>query len=69
MTPGPAEEIGSTARSLITSLGSTPMVLAVLVFNVLFILMTGYVVVKASERWDKEIDRWESLVKDCHKAG
>jgi len=68
MNPGIGEEVGQTARSLITGLSSTPMILAVLIFNLLFIFMIGYVVIKASERWDKEIERWEKLVQACQVA-
>jgi hypothetical protein len=39
VTPGPAEEAGSTARSLIGALGSSPGLLAVIVLNIL--IMTG----------------------------
>lgn len=37
MSPGPAEEAGKVATGLIDSLRSTPLVLALIVFNAIFI--------------------------------
>lgn len=65
MNPGVGEEVGKVAASAIDALKSTPAVLALLVFNILFMLILGYVSLKSSERWDKEIGRWETLVHAC----
>jgi hypothetical protein len=61
MSPGIAEETGSTARTLITSLSSAPMVLAVLVFNILYMAGTFYVMHTGASRW-------EGLVEIAFKA-
>lgn len=65
MNPGVGEEVGKIAASAIDALRSTPAVLALLVFNLIFMVILGYVSIKSSERWDKEIDRWEKLVHAC----
>jgi hypothetical protein len=69
MNPGgPAEEVGKAAGAAIEALKSTPVILALLIFNALFMLLLGYVTLKSSERWEREIDRWESLVKGCQNV-
>lgn len=65
MNPGVSEEVGKVATSTVAALASTPAVLALVVFNVMFMLMSIYVVMKSSERWNAEIDRWERLVHAC----
>lgn len=45
MNPGPVEEAGQTARTIIDALKSYPMILTFIIFNVLFIggvLFWGY---------------------------
>jgi ABC-type uncharacterized transport system permease subunit len=65
MNPGPVEEVGKAVGATIDALKSMPVILALLIFNALFMLLLGYVTLKSSERWEREIDRWESLVKAC----
>jgi hypothetical protein len=38
MNPGAAEEAGQTARAVITSLKESPLTLALVVFNLIFVL-------------------------------
>jgi ABC-type uncharacterized transport system permease subunit len=68
MNPGPVEEVGKAAGATIDALKSMPVILALLIFNALFMLLLGYVTLKSSERWEREIDRWESLVKACQNV-
>jgi ABC-type uncharacterized transport system permease subunit len=69
MNPGgPAEEVGKAAGAAIEALKSTPVILALLIFNALFMVMLGFVWLKSSERWEREIDRWETLVKACQNV-
>jgi hypothetical protein len=53
VNPGVIEETGSTARTLIQGLSSAPMILAVLVFNIIYMAGTFYTQSQAAERWSK----------------
>jgi len=61
MSPGITEEGGSTARALITSLASTPMILALVVFNLFYIGMTTWLQIKQGERFTDTQAIWERL--------
>jgi hypothetical protein len=63
MSPGVTEEAGSTARSLIGSLATTPMILALVVFNLFYIGMTTWLQLKQSERFVTSQQTWETLVE------
>jgi hypothetical protein len=63
MNPGVTEEAGSTARSLISSLATTPMILALVVFNLLYIGMTTYLQIKQAERFTDSQQMWERMVE------
>lgn len=63
MNPGPVEEAGSTARSVVTALSSQPVVLALVVFNVLYLAGSIYGDIKAGDRYEKASERWKSLVE------
>jgi hypothetical protein len=59
------EQAGKAAQSTIDALKSTPVVLSLVIFNVLFMGAMVFVSVKSSERWDKEVQRWADLVAHC----
>jgi hypothetical protein len=63
MNPGVTEEAGNTARTLISSLSSSPMILAVVVFNLFYIGMTTWLQVKQSERFTENQATWERLTE------
>jgi hypothetical protein len=63
MNPGVTEEAGSTARSLIGSLATTPMILALVVFNLFYIGMTTFLQVKQAERFTDSQQMWERMVE------
>ncbi|HEY1249061.1 MAG TPA: hypothetical protein VGE97_08750 [Nitrososphaera sp.] len=65
MNPGIGEEVGKVASGTVDALKQTPIVLALVIFNVLFMILSGYVSLRISERWNLEIDRWEKLVHAC----
>jgi hypothetical protein len=65
MNPGIGEEVGKVASGTVDALKQTPIVLALVIFNVLFMILSGYVSLRISERWNQEIDRWEKLVHSC----
>jgi hypothetical protein len=63
MNPGASEEAGSTARTLISSLSSTPVILALVVFNVLYIAASVYLQIKQSDRFTDNQKIWEQMVE------
>jgi hypothetical protein len=63
MNPGITEEGGSTARTLIQSLASTPMILALVVFNLFYIGMTTWLQIKQSDRFGENQATWERVVE------
>jgi hypothetical protein len=63
MNAGVTEEAGSTARSLIGSLASTPMILALVVFNLFYIATTTWLQIKQSERFTDSQATWERIVE------
>jgi hypothetical protein len=63
MNAGITEEAGSTARSLIGSLASTPMILALVVFNLFYIATTTWLQIKQSERFTDSQATWERIVE------
>jgi hypothetical protein len=65
MNPGATDEVGKAAQSTIDALKSTPVVLALVIFNVMFMALSAYVSIRSSERWDNEVERWSKLVQSC----
>jgi hypothetical protein len=63
MNPGVTEEAGGTARALISSLATTPMILALVVFNLFYIGMTTYLQIKQAERFTDNQAMWERMVE------
>jgi len=57
MNPGAVEETGKVVVSTIDALKSTPMVLGVLLFNLIFVLFIGYFEYTNGERWERTIER------------
>jgi hypothetical protein len=68
MNPGIVEEGGSTARTLIQSLTTTPMILALVVFNLFYIAMTTYFQMKQGERFTENQAIWEKLTEKAMNA-
>jgi hypothetical protein len=67
MNPGVSEEASKAVVSTVEALKSTPVVLALVIFNLLFMAGVVYISIKTGERWDKEISRWETLVHACQQ--
>lgn len=63
MNPGPVEEAGSTARTLITSLTTTPMILSLVVFNLFYIAMTSWFQREQGIRFTENQAIWEKLTE------
>jgi hypothetical protein len=68
MNPGPVEEAGTTARTLVQSLASTPVVLALVVFNLFYIGMTTWLQIKQGDRFTDSQATWERLVSKAMSA-
>lgn len=58
-----SEEAGSTARTLVTSLATTPVVLALVVFNLFYIGFTTYFQIKQGERFTENQAIWERMTE------
>lgn len=63
MSPGVTDEAGSTARALITSLATTPMILALVVFNLFYIATTTYFQIQQGKRFTENQTTWEHLLE------
>ena len=68
MNPGVTEEAGGTARTLIQSLASTPVILALVVFNLFYIGMTTYLQIKQGERFTDNQATWERMTEKALAA-
>jgi hypothetical protein len=70
---GPTEEIGKAANSTIEALKSTPVVLALVIFNVLYMAGSFWAQTKQWETYDRGAQRWkdmvESVIKHCNPPG
>jgi len=53
MSPGVGHEAGETARTVVEALKTTPMALALVVFNLAFIGLIGYLQHTNGERWQE----------------
>jgi hypothetical protein len=60
---GAIEEGAKTASNLITSLASTPMILALVVFNLFYIALTTWLQIKQGERFTENQAIWERMVE------
>jgi hypothetical protein len=65
MNPGISEEAGKVAATTVEALKQTPMILALVIFNILFMGLMTFAALKTSDRWDKEVQRWADLVGHC----
>ena len=63
MNPGVTEEIGKAAESTIDALKSTPVVLALVIFNVLYMAGSFWSQNQMSETYDRGAERWKSLTE------
>lgn len=66
MNPGPVEEAGLTARTMTDALKSTPVVLAILIFNLGFMLLIGWGTHETGERWERTV---ANAIKYCIPTG
>jgi hypothetical protein len=63
MNPGITEEAGLTARTLVEAFKSTPAMLAIVVFNIVFMGVVAYSSYNNHARWENESTRWSKLVE------
>ena len=62
MNPGLTEEASKVATTTVEALKQTPMILALVIFNVIFMIMMGYLSLKGNARWEHENERMHELV-------
>lgn len=62
MNPGVTEEVAKVATTTVEALKQTPLVLSLVVFNVVFMLMVGYLSIKTGSRSEHELERMHALV-------
>jgi len=62
MTPGVGHEAGETARTVVEAMKSTPAILALVIFNLLFMGMVAYIQHTNGERWQALL---ETTIKQC----
>lgn len=62
MNPGVGEEAGQTARTVVQALQTTPALLALVIFNVMFMATVAYITYLNSSRWHELA---EMLLKQC----
>jgi len=62
MNPNVGHEAGETARTVVEALKATPMTLALVVFNLAFIGLIGYLQHTNGERWQALL---ETALKQC----
>jgi len=58
MNPGPVEEAGSTARQAVEALKSTPVVLALVIFNVLYMGFGAYTQIRDRDHQVELLKTW-----------
>lgn len=63
MTPGVPEEVGKVATSAVDALKSTPVVLALVIFNVLYMAGSFWSQARTAEVFDHSAQRWKDLVQ------
>ena len=61
---GVSEEASKTAATVVEALKSTPMLMALVIFNVLFMLQTGWAVHEGGQRWERLL---ASLIEHCNQ--
>jgi len=66
MNPGVTEEAGETARTVVAALKSTPGILSLVIFNVLFMGVVVYIQHTNGERWHALLD---TTLKLCSPQG
>jgi len=64
MNSGVSHEAGETARTLVEALKSTPAILALVLFNILFMASVVYIQHENGKRWQAV---FEAVVKQCSK--
>jgi hypothetical protein len=62
MNPGVGQEAGQTARTVVEALKTTPAVLALVIFNLLFLGAVVYIQHTNGERWQALL---ETTLKQC----
>lgn len=62
MNPGPVEEVGLTARAAVDIFKSNPILFAIVLFNIAYMIGTYWFIHSAGERWERLL---ETTLKLC----
>jgi hypothetical protein len=68
MNPGPTEEAGQTARSVVDALRTQPLILVLLLINILFVAMLWFGLHEQSLRKDALILKLTEYLAACPAA-
>ena len=68
MNPGPAEEVGTTARSVVDALKSQPLILVLLLINIMFVAFLFFAMREQAQRKDSLIADLTRLLAACLSA-
>lgn len=68
MNPGPVDEAGRTARSVVSALKTQPFVLGLLLVNVLFMVLVFINVRENQKRADDMVREMAQLLAQCPAA-
>ena len=55
MNPGPIDTVGETAKSAVEAMKSQPMVLALLIFNLMFIGLLAWTTTAERRQWSEVV--------------
>lgn len=62
---GVTEEASKTAQTVVEALKSTPLVLAIVIFNILYMVLTGWAVHEGGARWERLLT---AMLQNCEAA-
>lgn len=63
---GPSERVSTAAQSTVSALTSTPIVLAILIFNVAWMGLVAWTTHENADRWERTV---ATVVKYCPAPG
>jgi uncharacterized membrane protein AbrB (regulator of aidB expression) len=62
---GPLEAATSVATGVTNALKSTPVLLLILIFNIAFMAMLAWIVIRYSSTQAAEVERWAEIARSC----
>jgi hypothetical protein len=65
MMTGPVDAATDVAKSVTSALQAAPVVLALVIFNLLFIGAIVYLSIHSDNQWAAETERWATIAQSC----